>query len=85
MHFQKREAYVFNVVGDDQSASTKHNGCAKKTSPSYKQFILVSDHFHTVDPHVSFSSCRRNLIKTFQIEGLITLITNILGTKVVQF
>ena len=45
------ERGVFNVVGDDQSASTKHNGCAKKTSPSYKQFILESDHFHTVDPH----------------------------------
>ena len=24
---------------------------------------------------VSFSSCQRNLIKTFQIEGMITLIT----------
>ena len=25
-------------------------------------------------PHVSFSSCQRNLIKTFQIEGIIALI-----------
>ena len=28
-------------------------------------------------PYVSFSSCQRNLIKTFQIEGMITLITKI--------
>ena len=29
-------------------------------------------------PHgVSFSSCKRNLIKTFQIEGMIALITEI--------
>ena len=48
---------------------------------------------------VSFSSCQRNLMKTFQIEGMIALITKmtlifssdllnfseILGTKVVQF
>ena len=41
--------------------------CCKSNKDSQTQAIL--------HPRVSFSSCQRNLIKTFQIEDMIALIT----------
>ena len=38
-------------------------------------FNIVLGHLSQHDANVSFSSCQRNLIKTFQIEGMIALIT----------
>ena len=37
--------------------------------------IIWNSKFVVKRPFVSFSSCQRNLIKTFQIEGMIALIT----------
>ena len=39
------------------------------------QLSYSFEHLHMEKPKVSFSSCQRNLIKTFQIEGMIALIT----------
>ena len=53
--------------------------------PKDKQIIFLNLDFEILTfliayimsqgPEVSFSSCQRNLIKTFQIEGMIALIT----------
>ena len=40
-------------------------------SPTHKKQHVYSG------PLVSFSSCQRNLMKTFQIEGMIALITKV--------
>ena len=54
----------------------------------YVESTLVNGHpswisgthaiWYTDDAQVSFSSCQRNLIKTFQIEGMIALITKLI-------
>ena len=39
---------------------------------------MQSNYYCPPQPSVSFSSCQRNLIKTFQIEAMIALITKII-------
>ena len=48
-----------------------------KTTFYQKNISLFACRHDTVyhSPYVSFSSCQRNLIKTFQIEAIIVLIT----------
>ena len=44
-------------------------------SYNYIPSTLKWDRIWIKGPEVSFSACQRNLIKTFQIEGMIALIT----------
>ena len=40
-----------------------------------RNLACIAFHPEALNVHVSFSSCQRNLIKTFQIEAMIALVT----------
>ena len=72
--------WFFSRAGDIYTQKTKTkleillsywicNGCICKW---VKIVVIIME---LIDASVSFSSCQRNLIKTFQIEGMIALIT----------
>ena len=66
LHRELSNFWSHEIDTSDPSGQCSARGSVESTDSHCNALVVIK---------VSFSSCQRNLIKTFQIEGMITLIT----------